>query len=268
MNDVMFWFVMLSIIELLVVSVAFIISCVVVKFIINKLKESQYLKHSRFFNPTEYLPDEEVITLKQVFYLIMIVLFVVNILYLFNVWSYEEYYIILLDILLSIYLAIHVERDSLKNKLILLLLIPFGSLGMLLFENIFLSLLDLVHFTVFIYFIKVYFNKFLDYTESNSLGITILLLFSIVFVSFLITMAVENVSPIDSWAMVSNAFTSNGYSVLGKSLPGKLNSIFLVWSGFVLSSAGTATLTVAIVMKHINGDFDRLEELAKRNRKD
>ena len=81
------------------------------------------------------------------------------------------------------------------------------------------------------------------------------------------TMLVENVSPLDALVMVSNAFTSNGYADLGNSSVGKLNSLILVWSGFILSGVATATLAVAIVMKHVNEDFDRLEELVKKNKK-
>ena len=113
----------------------------------------------------------------------------------------------------------------------------------------------------------VYYNKFSEYTQTNSLGITIMLLFLIVFISFLFTIVVEDVSPLDSIAMVSNAFTSNGYAVLGSSGIGKVNALVLVWSGFLLSGVGTATLTVAIVMRHVNEKFDRLERLAKKNKK-
>jgi len=93
-------------------------------------------------------------------------------------------------------------------------------------------------------------------------------MFSIVFVSFLITMVVEGVSPLDSLTMVSNAFTSNGYAILGDTGLGKADALLLVWSGFFLSCVGTATLTVSIVMKHFDKKFDELEALAKRNRKD
>ena len=65
--------------------------------------------------------------------------------------------------------------------------------------------------------------------------------------------------------MVSNAFTSNGYAVLGDSVPGKLNSIVLVWSGFIISGVGTATLTAAILTRTYHNKFeeydDKLEEL-------
>ena len=57
--------------------------------------------------------------------------------------------------------------------------------------------------------------------------------------------------------MVSNAFTSNGYAILGETTGGKINSIFLVWSGYVLSGAATATLTAGILVRRFKG---RLEE--------
>ena len=68
--------------------------------------------------------------------------------------------------------------------------------------------------------------------------------------------------------MVSNAFTSNGYAVLGSSILGKVNSLFLVWSGYLISGVGTATLTVALLTRHYNKRFDELEKLIKENNKD
>jgi hypothetical protein len=72
---------------------------------------------------------------------------------------------------------------------------------------------------------------------------------------------VENANAVDSLVMVSNAFTSNGYAILGQSIPGKINSIFLVWGGYIISGAGTATLTAAILMRHFNKRFEQLEKL-------
>ena len=75
--------------------------------------------------------------------------------------------------------------------------------------------------------------------------------------------------------MVSNAFTSNGYAVLGESTLGKINSIFLVWSGYLISGAATATLTAAILIRHfshrLNGfdeKFEDLENLIKEMKDD
>ena len=65
--------------------------------------------------------------------------------------------------------------------------------------------------------------------------------------------------------MVSNAFTSNGFTVLGTSILGKINSLVLVWSGYILSGVGTATLTAAILTRHFNKRFDELEEMIKKD---
>jgi hypothetical protein len=72
--------------------------------------------------------------------------------------------------------------------------------------------------------------------------------------------------------MVSNAFTSNGYAILGSTGIGKLNAIALVWGGYILSGVGTATLTAAILSKHnqkhneeLNKRLDELESLIKNN---
>ena len=100
------------------------------------------------------------------------------------------------------------------------------------------------------------------------MGVTIIFLFVLIFVSFLITQVVEGVNALDALVMVSNAFTSNGYSILGSSIPGKFNAIVLVWSGYVLSGVGTATMTAAILIRHFNHKFDELEKLIKENNKD
>mgnify|MGYP006974612867 CR=1 FL=1 len=49
--------------------------------------------------------------------------------------------------------------------------------------------------------------------------------------------------------------------VLGNSILGKINSIFLVWGGYIISGAGTATLTAAILLKHFNKRVEELEKL-------
>ena len=68
--------------------------------------------------------------------------------------------------------------------------------------------------------------------------------------------------------MVSNAFTSNGYAVLGSYIIGKINSVFLVWGGYLLSGVGTATLTAAILKKHHDVKnkelYDKIDNLDKK----
>lgn len=255
------------IIAVLVSIVAFTVLVRIGKIVSGKLLSSDIFETSRFLNPREYFPDEELPIIKQICYLAIIVLIVVDILYSVVGWHENLIIFSVFDIILSLHFAIHANKGgSLRNKIKLFGLIPLGSLGVLFLQNYYIEI-DIIHLLTLAYFIKVYYDRFVEYTESNSVGITIMLLFIIVFISFFVTIIVEGVSPLDSLNMVSNAFTSNGYTVLGTTGLGKANAILLVWSGFLLSCVGTATLSVSIVMKHINEKFDDLEELARKNRK-
>ena len=236
------------------------------KFVVNYLMHNEYLKNSAVFNIREYFPEEEIPSLRQIYYLSMILIFTVTMLYILFSWGPETVNIAYIDIILSCFLVTKIKPDSLKHKLMLFSLVPFGSINFLIFGMTYVNLVDFIHAPLYLYFVKMYYQKFIEFTETNSLGITIILLYSIIFISFIITMVVEQVSPLNSLVMVSNAFTSNGYSILGASGWGKINSLFLVWSGFFLSGVGTATLTVAIVMKHVDKEFDRLEKLVKKNK--
>ena len=210
-------------------------------------------------NLGEILPEDEIHTLKQVFYLILMSLAFINILYAL-ISSEGLIYFVIFDIALSLFLAITLDKSSLKGKIILLLLVPFDSINFILFGSFLLSFIDIIHVLVFLYFIKFYYDKFRQYTESNGLSVTIVILFILVFISFIVTQIVEGVYPLDSLVMVSNAFTSNGYAVLGTSMAGKLNAIVLVWGGYILSGVGTATLAAAIIMKHFNHKFEEAEK--------
>lgn len=255
------------IIEFLVSFAAFLILSYVGKFLYGKIKSSSFFSKSKLLNLSEYLPEEEFTTVCQVFYLIMIVIFVTNIVYILFGWREESFNLLILDVLVSLFVIVKGDIKLSENKVLFIVLVPFASLSYLFFANNLLSVLDLVHVFAFPYLIVLYYRKFLEYTETNSLGITILLLFGIIFVSFIVTMLAEHVFPLDSLVMVSNAFTSNGYSVLGNSTVGKIDSLVLVWSGFLLSGVGTATLAVAIIMKYANDKFDHLEEMVRKNRK-
>ena len=230
-----------------------------------------YLKknsHRKIFRPTEYLPEEEVHTLKQVTYLILITLAFINIIYALIFWSEDLVYFAIFDIGVSMVFALDMDTRGIFNKLVLFLLIPLGSMGYLAFGGEYPFYLFVIHVPVFFYFIKKYYDKFVQYTESNRLGVSILLLFSIVFVSFIFTSFTENVNLLDSLVMVSNAFTSNGYSILGHSELGKINAIVLVWGGYILSGVGTASLTAAILTRNFNHKFDELKELIEKNNED
>ena len=244
--------------------IIFLILMIIFNFIINKIKGKSY----KLLNPREYFPEDEIHSLKQIFFLIMMGLFFINVLYSIVFIETDLIHFVIFDIILSLYLAIKLDKSSMKNKILLILLIPYGSLTYLLFGSSLVGIVDIIHIPVFIYFIKVYYDKFREYTESNGLGITIILLFTIIFISFFITQIFENVHPLNAIVMVSNAFTSNGYAVLGTTIPGKINSLILVWGGYLLSGVGTATLTAAILSAHFNKKFDELEELIKKNNDD
>ena len=238
------------------------------RYIANNGRLINRFKKSRLSNPLEYFPSEAVFLLKQVFYLAVIMVIIIICLYLTFDWNEGFYFIYLLDIVVSIYLALKMDKDSRKDKVLLFLLIPFGSITALLFGEGIVVLLDLTHIIGYLYFIKVYFRKFVDYTENNGLGITIILLFAIILISFLFTILVENVSPMDSMTMVSNAFTSNSFDASGKNIIGKLNSLVLAWSGFILSGVGTATLAVSIVNNYVDRQFSEMKEFVKKKKEE
>ena len=240
-------------------------------YIIKYLKKN---RHNRLLNATEYLPKEETQTLKQVFYLIIFYLIIitlcfVDILYSIVFWASDDFYrhFIFYDTIVSLIACLAIKKDTTTEKIIMVFLIPLSSLLHSTLDDpaILLLILLAVHFIGLAYVIKVYYGKFIHYTESNGLGISILLLFGLVFVSFIFTSFAEGKNLLDSLVMVSNAFTSNGYAVLGDSPIGKLNSLFLVWGGYILSGVGTATLATALVSRHFNKKFEELEELIKSN---
>ncbi len=245
--------------QLAVVIIVFLVLTVISEFIYKKIK-SNYVDHIDMKN---YLPEDEVHTLKQLFYLILMALCVVNIFYSFVGEGLEYlYYFPIYDLALSLYFAVKLDKSSTKNKIILLLLIPYGTLTFLLFNyNIVLFAVDIIHVLVFIYMAKLNFDMFMKYTNSNGLGISIVLLFIIIFISFFITQYSEGVNALDSIVMISNQFTGNGFDVFGNSIPGKLNSLLLVWGGYVISGVSASTLTAAILIKYFRNKFEEIEKL-------
>jgi hypothetical protein len=253
-----------TIVKVITTILIFLILVVIGKIIYKKLKNSD----SRLLNPTEYLPEDEVVTLRQVFYLVMMLLFFIFTIYTLIITSDKDIILLAwLEAFVLLYVSVTLDYTTWKNRLLFLLLIPYGVISYYAFGSQGIAFLDLFHVLAYIYLIKVYYTKFKTFTETNSLGITIILLFAIIFISFIVTSIVEGVGPLNAMVMVSNAFTSNGYAILGNSSVGKLNSIFLVWGGYILSGAGTATLTAAIMTKQFNKKFDKLEELIKENNK-
>ncbi|WP_298523304.1 hypothetical protein [uncultured Methanobrevibacter sp.] len=244
-----------SLLQLAIIIIIFLIVTYIGVFIHNKIKK--YLLKN--LDPVEFLPEEELSNLKQISYLILMALCFINVLYSLIFIGGDLIYFVVFDFALSLYIAITLDKSSLKNKVLLILLVPYGAMAYMLDHYSLIMLIDFIHIPVFLYFVKFYYDKFVEYTDSNGLRVTITLLFVIIFVSFFITQFVEGVNPLDSLVMVSNAFTSNGYAILGNSIVGKINSLFLVWGGYVISIAGTATLTAALLLKHFNKRVKQLE---------
>ena len=255
-----------DIVELLSIIIVFTILFFISRYIIKKIrKHENKFTNNKLFNPREYLPEEEISTLKQVYYLVILFLLFIFLFYNF-ISNKGTYTFAIAEIIFMLYIANTLDYSSWKNKLLFFTVIPYGAFSFLVWGDILVTLpqmINIIHIPLILYLMIVYYNEFKEYTEANGLGITILLLFSIIFFSFIFTMITEGVNPLDSINMVSNAFTSNGYTVLGTTSLGKLNSIFLVWSGYLISGVGTATLTVAILTKYFNRKMEKME--AKMN---
>ena len=246
------------------------------------LKDSITHKMNFFLNPLEYLPEEEIKSLKQVYYLILILILFVSILNFFfdnNIimQNSPEFYVFnsVIDIIFSLYIGISIYDGSKKSKILIVFLIPLASIAFLLFGESVIEYWDFIRIPALLYLMKMFYDKFRTFTTLHNLEKSILLLFLIVFVSFIITLIVENEDPLNALVMVSNAFTSNGYAILGESTIGKINSIFLVWSGYIISGAATATLAAGILIRHFNRrlnsydeKFEHLENLIKDLKED
>ena len=243
--------------HLAVVIVIFLVLTILGKLIYRVLKN----KGGNSININELLPEDEVHTLVQVFYLILMALCVVNIFYSLMGSGNDLYYFAIFDIVLSLYFAITLDMSSWKNRIIWLILVPYGSLVYPLFGISLVIFADFIHAFIFIYFAKINLDKFVEYTNSNALGITIILLFAVIFAGFFITQYSEGVNALDSIVIVSNQFTGNGYSVFGNTISGKLNSLLLVWGGYILSGVGAATLTAALLIRHFKKEFEELRQL-------
>lgn len=240
------------------VIIIFLILTVIGEFI-YKLVKNNYIN---YIDMNEYLPEDEVHTLRQVFYLILMALCIANVFYYLLGEGVEFIkYFPIYDILLSLYFAITLDKSTTKNKILWVLLIPYGALSFLIFKFSLIYVVDILHLLVFIYLAKVCFDKFMEYTNSRGLGISIILLFVIIFGSFFITQYAEGVTALDSLVMISNQFTGNGFAVFGNSISGKLNSLLLVWGGYVISGASAATLTAAILVKHFRNRIKEIERL-------
>ena len=247
-------FMTISLLEFVIDIFVFIIGYIIV----GKVYSS--IKYSKHFDLKSYIPEDEVHSLRQIFYLILLAACFINVLYSIVYYNSNLIYFSVFDCILSLYFCLTLDKSTWKNKILLFLIIPFGSLSYLIFGATLIDLVNFIHLPIFIYLAKLSYDNFQEYTTSHGLGVTILLLFAIIVFSLIITSISEGVSLLDALVMASNAFTSNGYTVLGNTAIGKLDSLLLVWSGYVLSGVGTATLTAGILIRHFNHKFDELKE--------
>ena len=243
--------------QLFVVIIIFLVLTLLGKVIYHTLKN----RYGKSISINELLPEDEVHTLVQVFYLILMALCVVNVFYSIMGSGNDLYFFAIFDVALSLYFAITLDMSSWKNRIIWMILVPYGSLVYPLFGLSLVILADFIHAFIFIYFAKLNLDKFVEYTNSNALGITIVLLFAVIFAGFFITQYAEGANALDSLVIVSNQFTGNGYSAFGSTISGKLNSLLLVWGGYILSGVGAATLTAALLIRHFKMEFEELRQL-------
>lgn len=148
----------------------FILLMIVGSFLIEKLKTHNI----KVLNPKEYFPEEELHNLRQMFFLIMMGLCFTNILYSLVFVNDDQFYLAIFDIIISLYIAINLDKSSLKNKIILILLVPYGSITFTVFGHTLVNIIDLIHIPIFMYFMMVYYEKFREYTKSNGLGIAVI----------------------------------------------------------------------------------------------
>lgn len=139
-------------------------------------------------------------------------------------------------------------------------ILPIASIAFLIFGPSYIEALDIIRIPALLYLVKKLYGKFREFTDNHGLGFSILLLFLIIFLSVIFTIIIENESPLDAIIMISNAFTSNGYVILGDTPGGKFNSLILVWSGYIISGAATATLTAAILLRHNNHQIENYDK--------
>ncbi len=166
----------------------------------------------------------------------------------------------LIDIVLSATIVVTYYDGSTRSRIISIFLMPLVSISALVFGESLLVYWNFIRIPIMLYLVVKFYHKFLEFTKDNQLEKLILILVSIVFTCLVLTTLIENQSPINSLAIVSNAFTSNGYALLGSTTGGRLISTFLVWSGYILSGVGTATLAAAIVHRNSKKKFEKLEE--------
>ena len=244
-------------------------------------------------DPEHYLPEEEIKNQRQLSYLVIILLCIINLFYIlechgfldailsfigisFNLtdvlYSQDANFIFfeMMDIILSAYLSLNLDLKKNRDKVLFLLLVPFGcmetfiSILLASTANSLAIFLDVFHMVGIAYFIRFYYRKFMDYSRNHAFGRTVLLFFVLLIFTVILIIITEQVNILDALNMFSNAFVSNGFDVMGTSALGKINEMLIIWGGYILSGVATATLTAAIIVRHFNYKFKEYDDMNKR----
>ena len=250
-------------IQIIVSVIIFLLLC----FLGEQLKKLLENHYRKIIKPEEYFPKEEILSFKQVTYLILILfiyIFIISLFYniYFKVSSKSGLILIncIIDIIISLFLIIFFYDFSNRSRIISVFLMPISSISYIVFGGTLLHYWDFIRIPTLLYFVTYIYNSFIRFTEKNNLQKLILIFLTIIFMSLVLTMFLENQNPINSLAMVSNEFTSNGYIAFGSSINGVLTSTFIAWSGYIISGVSTATLAATIVHRNSKKKFDKLEE--------
>ena len=166
---------------LIVIFIVFFILCFVIKGVINLFKKANH----RYFDLKEYLPEEEITTLRQVAYLSLMLWCFAIIVYSFLYRDANFITFAALEIIISAYIVVRINKESIGRKLLVFLIFPYGSLvyfillplpnsyAFLIDPAYIISILDFLHIIGYLYLMKMAFDKFRFYTEANGLGVSI-----------------------------------------------------------------------------------------------
>lgn len=282
-----------TIIGVIVIFLIFLIMHFIAKSLLNPLKNR--LKSN--VNLEHYLPKEELKNLRQVVYLMIILACMLLLVYSLELGGFfsiieltifnKDFSILpsfygnnfnlpftIFNIILSLYLSLNLHlKNNRKDQLIFISIVPFISICSLmhlllqmvsielyLIDSSIFLFFDIIHSLGYLYFMHIYYKKFMKYTKNNALGKTIIIFLALIVVTTLITVMTEGVNMLDAADMVTNAYVSNGYDVLGTTTIGKISEMAVSWEGYIISGVATATLTAAILTRHYDSELEKMEE--------
>jgi len=149
--------------ELIIPILVFGVLFAVGKIIHNRLINS----NSRILNPREYFPEQELETLKQVYYLVMMLIFFVFILYILIFDGNDYIPIAVLQILISVYVALTLDYGSWNNKIMFFLLVPYESIVWLVLN------VELMIWPIFFIFKMQEYHNFCKLWMNCTIGCTV-----------------------------------------------------------------------------------------------